>query len=62
MATNANMEIKCVMDSSFSPQSRLVEDIDCGDAAAEIDQYAELGVVPDLSCLDGAGESNTCLE
>ena len=41
------MEIKCVMDSSFSPQSRLVEDIDCGDAAAEIDQYAELGVVPE---------------
>ena len=51
-----------MMDSSFSPQSRLVEDIDCGDAAAEIDQYTELDVVPDLSCLEGAGARDTCLE
>ena len=62
MATNANMEIKCVMDSSFSPQSRLVEDIDCGDAAAEIDQYTELGAVVDQSCMEGAGDRDTCLE
>ena len=62
MATNPDMDIRCVMDSNFDPMSVLVEDVGCSEAAGDIDQVSEHHAVPDQSCLQQETDANICLE
>jgi len=60
-ATNANMDIKCVPDGAFDPQTAAVQEIDCEGGEDSWNMYDEHNAVPDQSCLDEAPDRNPCL-
>ena len=55
------MDIKCVPDGAFDPQTAAVQEIDCEDGEDSYNMYDEHNAVPDQSCLDEAPDRNLCL-